>query len=99
MPRYINADKLAINFEKALEKVHLINGIHGVDLVAVIAAIKNAPTADVAEVRHGSWKGGRFNDLYDGRYEEYCSCCGEYSVAYAKPFCPNCGAKMKRSEQ
>ena len=51
------------------------------------------PTADVVEVKHGEWVGGKFND-YSGEYEEQCSNCKKYSREYARPYCPNCGAKM-----
>ena len=60
-----------------------------------IQCIKEAPAADVVEVRHGRWCRTK-----DGDWE--CSECKEAVVicdcgkdqTYRKPFCPNCGAKM-----
>ena len=65
----------------------------------VINAIKNIPSADVAEVRHGKWieQEDGFGDTY---YD--CSCCGEpFCLIEGTPtdnmynFCPNCGADMR----
>ena len=47
MPRYIDADKFRNNLEKASEKMHLIGGVKGVDIGAVIVALDRQPTADV----------------------------------------------------
>ena len=69
----------------------------------VIDRIKNQPTADVAEVKHGKWlmRGGWFR----------CSECDEkaelrdvggtggFSHEYEQiksNYCPNCGAKMDK---
>lgn len=49
--------------------------------------------AGYVEMKHGEWVGGKFND-YSGEYEEQCSNCKKYSREYARPYCPNCGAKM-----
>lgn len=51
-------------------------------------------TADVAPVAHGRWGTGRFN-LETGNYEEQCTRCRNFSKEYGKPYCSNCGAKMK----
>lgn len=57
-------------------------------------AIKDAPSADVAPVRHGEWI-----VCGDGDNVPWmCSHCGrttasKYKIAYGK-YCPNCGAKM-----
>ena len=56
--------------------------------------LNSQPTADVVEVKHGEWVGGKFND-YSGEYEEQCSNCKKYSREYARPYCPNCGANMR----
>ena len=54
-----------------------------------IQCIKEAPAADVAEVRHGRWKNGG-NGLYDT-----CSACEkEIYLAIPMNYCPECGAKM-----
>ena len=48
MARYIDADKFKSNLEKAMKKMHLIGGVKGVDVGAVIVALDRQPTADVA---------------------------------------------------
>ena len=45
------------------------------------------PTADVAEVKHGRWKGAGMGDYY-------CSLCQEVVSGSDFKYCPNCGAKM-----
>jgi hypothetical protein len=61
----------------------------------VVKAIKEAPTADVAEVKHGEWI-YHVDDLFpaDGTIE--CSVCHEEEslLLYNNNYCPNCGAKM-----
>lgn len=56
----------------------------------VIDRIKNQPTADVAEVKHGKWIKDR--NCYT------CSECGFYYFANNSKsnYCPNCGAKMDK---
>ena len=56
--------------------------------------IDDIPTADVAPVVHGDWKG----------YFSHCSVCGEETLSqdngtlhgayFLTNYCPNCGAKM-----
>lgn len=90
MSRYIDADVLIDDL------------IHNRSFypALVSSAIKNTPTADVVEVRHGEWE---YRQLDEYKYYEVsCSCCGakywgNYD-AYNEPdgfyYCPNCGAKM-----
>ena len=55
-------------------------------------AVKEQPTADVAEVRHGKWsKNGNGRD---------CSICGfkYYANGGLFNYCPKCGAKMDGKE-
>ena len=64
------------------------------------ALIKEQPTADVVEVRHGHW------EQQQPQYRLYkCSACskvcfaetwGDETVLY--DYCPNCGAKMDEGE-
>lgn len=65
-----------------------------------VTAIRNIPSADVAEVRRGKWieQEDGFGDTY---YD--CSCCGEsFCLIEGTPtdnmynFCPNCGADMRK---
>ena len=49
--------------------------------------LDDAPTADVAEVKHGEWK-------WDKRFADYtCNLCGNWDLKTPN-YCPNCGAKM-----
>lgn len=66
-----------------------------------IKAIVNGKLVDVAEVRHGHWKGINRNKYNDD--EATCSICGvTFSSGYSDPswwnYCPNCGAKMDEVE-
>lgn len=60
---------------------------------SIYAVIDNAPSADVAQVRHGRWEWDT-EDIYR------CSNCAEKShvkEVMGHPewnYCPNCGAKM-----
>ena len=66
-------------------------------------AIKSAPTIDAVEVVRGEWK--PFDRTW-GRSIWYCTACKESvdvpcDIWTNKPiynYCPNCGARMKRSE-
>ena len=88
MPRYIDADDLIH---------HDIKDIHG-DVLDVIYAsdIDNAPTADVAPVRHGYW----VNEKRDVLIHWHCSACKEcfYLDKPNAEYCPHCGAKMDLKE-
>ena len=59
-----------------------------------IQCIKEAPAADVVEVRHGRWENGG-NGLYDT-----CTACGE-EIYLAIPinYCPLCGARMHKEDE
>jgi hypothetical protein len=93
MARYIDADAL---YCRVKEKTNPY-GKPTLDYesgVKVLNMIEQTPTADVVEVKHGEWIGGEFNN-YSGEYEEQCSNCKKFSREYTRPYCPNCGAKMK----
>lgn len=82
MSRYIDADVLIDDL------------IHNRSFypALVAGAIKNTPTADVVEVRHGTWYHGTDN----GAVYAKCSACGRkmnYSC-YGYAYCSLCGAKM-----
>ena len=65
--------------------------------------INNQPTADVAPVKHGEWKGythSKFygldkddNPIYRDGVLYYCSECRRRSIIKTS-YCPNCGADM-----
>lgn len=92
MARYIDADNLIH---------HDIEDING-DVLDVIHAadIDNAPTVDVAPVRHGRWKELDEEGCYS------CSVCGNpWIIIDGTPqdnemyFCPHCGAKMDEEDK
>ena len=68
------------------------------------AIIKEQPTADVVEVRHGEWRpplgdngsgwncGGVIKQILG------CSCCGHFFQNGPYNYCPNCGADMRGVE-
>ena len=68
-------------------------------LVAMITALdevlNDAPTADVAEVRHGEWISDSFiSKTGEKLYRPpMCSVCNQ-QTSFRSKFCPNCGAKM-----
>ena len=86
MRRYIDADKL---LQELRYKPYLD-----------FADIKNQPTADVVEVRHGEWQYEQLDEYKF--YKVTCPYCDAYYMgnydAYNEPddfnYCPNCGAKM-----
>lgn len=94
MSRYIDADALIDDL------------IHNRSFypAMVASAIKNTPTADVVEVRHGYWKEVRefvFNLQMPVLMGYECSECGTFvecglfrDKIFHKNYCGNCGAKM-----
>ena len=75
-----------------------------------IQCIKEAPAADVVEVRRGRWV-KRQNPQWKAYYHDACSICGWWntknSMCYnrkKKPghslnYCPNCGARMGKEDE
>ena len=69
-----------------------------------ILRVKNAPAADVAEVRHGRWIRPHWKN---SNYCCDCSECGgeamhreyQWDKNGIYPICPNCGAKMDKKEE
>ena len=86
MSRYIDADVLIDDL------------IHNRSFypALVSSAIKNTPTADVVEVRHGYWIRESFIDKHGEKMftSPKCSLCDNIETFRSK-YCPNCGAKMK----
>ena len=91
--RLIDADALVGEFEWLKSAVYPCNRDEVED---AIQRIKNAPTVDVVEVRHGKWVGR----CGSGQYDDYsCSLCGMYEEGTRNRrllgnYCSNCGAKM-----
>ena len=62
-----------------------------------IDAIKNIPTADVVEVRHGEWLLPLTDEPWRIGYFCRCSVCNKINRGHTlsiPSFCENCGAKM-----
>lgn len=59
-------------------------------------AIKDAPTIEAEQVRHGRWIEP---EEYTGHTEWHCSYCGDVVCTIcgypSANYCPNCGAKMR----
>ena len=93
---YIEREELINRLEDAKEK--LMNNITMSSLMAVvvndiyIGFIKESPTADVVQVRHGR--------LINENFYTHCSACGKmaiydkYGQEVESDYCPHCGAKM-----
>lgn len=65
--------------------------------VECILRVKNAPSADVAEVRHGEWDNCLCSVCGNVNPTLYMDADNEYR-AKATPYCPYCGAKMDGKE-
>lgn len=72
---------------------------------AAVKILKEAPAADVQEIKHGEWIKYRPENALDGAY--FCSICfKEQKIADGMitpldrgyHYCPNCGAKMEKGE-
>ena len=105
MPEYIEREKLLADIEESV--VFTVRpDRHSLELRganAITERIKLAPSADVAEVRHGEWIVEVFP--LDMGAKVHCSVCGYFEFkgpAYdgygIHNFCPNCGAKMDGKE-
>lgn len=104
MAEYISRElaMLAISERKG----NVIEHPYNVGLSRAQSIIGNIPAADVAEVRHGHWVPWKYKGmglLPVGGYQ--CSRCGvimdgieDTPTAYHLHHCPNCGARMDKSE-
>ncbi len=104
MTRYIDADKLHYS---RVQIVHSDGTIGGHQAVVMSAEIKDAPTADVVEVKHGYWKRNERNIPKMREFHEKgiassmdkksifysCSCCNSWG-SLSQNYCFECGAKM-----
>jgi len=96
--RQIDADELKESFIQVLENIksnprmtgqemHIITAIHTVGQM-----IDNAPTIEAEPVRSGEWIE---YPIADGMNQ--CSNCGVLRFGESN-YCPNCGAKMRKSK-
>lgn len=101
MARYIDADKLTYS---RVRIIHSDGTMGGWNAVVMSSVIKDAPAADVVEVRHGYWI--LWKPRRENRNATYkCSVCGKLRSSYYNDvgeweYCP-CGARMdgERKEQ
>ena len=84
MADYINRDSVI-----ELSREYYSQGLK--EKAVPVTAIRNIPSADVAEVRHGKWI--RPTRVPDSMLDE-CSICGFDTGAFTFNYCPNCGARM-----
>lgn len=59
----------------------------------IVNLMKDAPNADVVEVKHGYWI-----NCFPNLQSVKCSACSKTSSIDSK-YCPNCGAKMDGNEE
>lgn len=87
--KYIEREKAIDEIDKWLDSVGYVTVGKGLTSYGeLIGCLKDTPTADVLEVRHGEWVYGEF-DI------PHCSECGvEVMPNNVSNYCPNCGAKM-----
>lgn len=90
MPEYIEREAV-IKHIRLLPRYAPYNAVH---YSSVESAIFNAPTADVAEVKHGYWVYNENCGEYESPY--FCSeCLADCSSdIQGENYCYNCGAKM-----
>lgn len=95
MARYIDADFVTAHINRVLEEKKTEK-----ETTAYFAFEKfkfllgQAPTADVVEVKHGTWH--KVRELAP-RY--VCNCCHHLYNNMGYKYCPNCGAKMDLKER
>lgn len=100
MPKYIDTDKLNL-YDDLFMKGKNDSGVW-VRYRDVENLIKNAPAADVQEVRRGEWI---IENAGDGWKRAICPHClkvflyakGHYQIGIA-PYCPECGTIMDGGE-
>ena len=99
MPRYIDADKLIETYKGNIltAQTDYAEGCRD-----IIEDIKNAPAADVQEVKHAHWEEAKRRGCvtYAKVYAE-CSYCHSEPVLDGRDYeyCPHCGAKMDGESQ
>lgn len=59
--------------------------------------LDDAPTVDAVPVRHGRWEtDGIMMDECEYLMTRCTACGGTYEYGFNMPFCPNCGADMRK---
>ena len=106
MAEYIDRDSLIKDLQQRIKKSNSLRySLIDEDFIDIV---KDAPTADVVEVRHGQWRRTKeplgFNEVDCME----CSSCGESWITNEEfdfeetselwRYCPNCGAKINGIE-
>ena len=95
MGDYINRKELINDIKNNLWDWATIDDITASTVLKqTITDIKNQPSADVAEVKHGHWI--FIGTISDGENEHEVFRCSDCMIPNNETsrFCPNCGAKM-----
>ena len=102
MPEYIEREALLNDLENSVVVSCKTENIPQAqrELNKIVSCIKQAPTADVAEVRHGEWLTRYIhNRLSSGAKVRWnvksCSICTHTQLCVSD-YCPRCGAKMNK---
>lgn len=115
MSRYINADTFQKFLEDKIEEAKLDEenscgdvcydmAVEAIECAfrEILSELKNEPTADVEEVRHGKWIYRSYYPMMGHAFE--CSICGRWTLTmFPKgviekcPYC-HCGVKMESVE-
>ena len=115
MPRYIDADALMREVEKAENSMEYHGQEFSYSFLSrgqeistewyyVEELIDHAPTADVVERKKGEWIDEPvYKQTIDGKTWDgftYCSKCKQmHEYGYRSNFCPNCGASMRKETE
>lgn len=92
MARYIDVDKLKKDLKELPEQERI-------EYMGIYDVVNSQPAADVQEVKHGEWVTATTGLAVSNKHY-YCSVCHRMTPANAESkYCPNCGAKMKRSRR
>ena len=104
MVEYIEREAVIAKYKQYLAE------LDGVDNEFAISVMRNEPSADVVEVKHGRWESVK-NPQWPAYSHDKCSICGWWNTKNAlcydghnKPghslnYCPNCGARMDGADQ
>lgn len=91
MAEYIERERFIHHLEMCIDNVRNTNGVTE-DFEICLRALKNQPTADVVEVKHGRWKKIQNYALCSNCKHEVNWGCKDF----LSPYCPKCGAKMDK---
>lgn len=108
MKRYIDIEPFIRVLEMSSAKIdgsQFANGYNDAT-ITILRALRAIPTADVVEVRHGTWMSAyeyalkvgctdehRLEELKADKRWKFCPFC-EQQVKWDFNYCPRCGAKM-----